>query len=291
LLSEHLDYDTAARAAPVVTEDVSRRLEDIIKQRVKDKAWDDVERKVRPVEDPVEYRKKLVLDQEKSKLSLAQVYEEEYMKLAENATAKKPSVGLLDKEEEETPAEVLEIKEMMNGLFRKLDSLTHLHYTPKQKSAELKIVRNIPSIAIEEVAPTAASNATLLAPAEVVDKKKGELKEDEEKTKTDKKRQRREKKAIKRAAIKEREKREALVAKINPGLGNKYSKQKAIKKLEEAEKQGKVVNIKTKEKDRTVKTSKAFFTSLQEEVKTHMKEKSAEKKKKKKNVNIASLKL
>jgi len=291
LLSEHLDYDTAARAAPVVTEDVSRRLEDIIKQRVKDKAWDDVERKVRPVEDPVEYRKKLVLDQEKSKLSLAQVYEDEYMKLAENATAKKPSVGLLDKEEEETPAEVLEIKEMMNGLFRKLDSLTHLHYTPKQKSAELKIVRNIPSIAIEEVAPTAASNATLLAPAEVVDKKKGELKEDEEKTKTDKKRQRREKKAIKRAAIREREKREALVAKINPGLGNKYSKQKAIKKLEEAEKQGKVVNIKTKEKDRTVKTSKAFFTSLQEEVKTHMKEKSAEKKKKKKNVNIASLKL
>lgn len=291
LLSEHLDYDTAARAAPVVTEDVSRRLEDIIKQRVKDKAWDDVERKVRPVEDPVEYRKKLVLDQEKSKLSLAQVYEDEYMKLAENATAKKPSVGLLDKEEEETPAEVLEIKEMMNGLFRKLDSLTHLHYTPKQKSAELKIVRNIPSIAMEEVAPTAASNATLLAPAEVVDKKKGELKEDEEKTKTDKKRQRREKKAIKRAAIKEREKREALVAKINPGLGNKYSKQKAIKKLEEAEKQGKVVNIKTKEKDRTVKTSKAFFTSLQEEVKTHMKEKSAEKKKKKKNVNIASLKL
>jgi len=292
LLSEHLDYDTAARAAPVVTEDVSRRLEDIIKQRVKDKAWDDVERKMRPVEDPVEYRKKLVLDQEKSKLSLAQVYEDEYMKLAENATVKKPSVGLLDKEEEETPAEVIELKEMMNGLFRKLDSLTHLHYTPKQKSAELKIVRNIPSIAIEEVAPTAASNATLLAPAEVVDKKKGELKEDEEKTKTDKKRQRREKKAIKRAAIKEREKREALVAKINPGLGNKYSKQKAIKKLEEAEKQGKVVNIKTKEKDKTVKTSKAFFTSLQEEVKTHMKEKSAEKKKKKeKNLNIASLKL
>merc|ERR1712183_12206 len=106
--------------------------------------------------------------------------------------------------------------------------------------------------------------------------KKGELMEDKEKTKTDKKRQRREKKAIKRAAIREREKREALVAKINPGLGNKYSKQKAIKKLEEAEKQGKVVNIKTKEKDRTVKTSKAFFTSLQEEVKTHMKEKSAE---------------
>lgn len=292
LLAEHLEYDTAARHAPVVTEDVARKLEDIIKQRVKDKAWDDVERKVRPVEDPVEYKKKLVLDQEKSKLSLAQVYEEEFMKLAENATAKKPSVGLLDKdEEEETPAEVQEIKDMMNTLFRKLDSLTHLHYTPKQKSAELKIVRNIPSINMEEVAPTAASNAALLAPAEVVDKKKGELMEDKEKTKTDKKRERREKKAIKRATIREREKREALVAKMNPGLGNKYSKGKAMKKLEEAEKQGKVVTIKNKEKDKTVKTSKSFFTSLQEEVKTQVKEKSAEKKRKKENIKIASLKL
>jgi len=292
LLAEHLEYDTAARHAPVVTEDVARKLEDIIKQRAKDKAWDDVERKIRPVEDPVEYKKKLILDQEKSKLSLAQVYEEEFMKLAENATAKTPSIGLLDKEEEEeTPSEVVEIKEMMNTLFRKLDSLTHLHYTPKQKSAELKIVRNIPSIAMEEVAPTAASNAALLAPAEVVDKKKGELMEDKEKTKTDKKRERREKKAIKRASIREREKREALVAKMNPGLGNKYSKGKALKKLEEAEKQGKVVTIKGKEKDKTVKTSKAFFSSLQEEVNTHVKEKSMEKKRKKSAVNIASLKL
>merc|ERR1712072_1065197 len=101
LLAEDLEYDTALRQAPVVTEDVARKLEDIIRQRVKDKAWDDVERKVKPVEDPVEYKKKLVLDQEKSKLSLAQIYEEEFMKVAEQSTEKKVSVGLLDKEQEE----------------------------------------------------------------------------------------------------------------------------------------------------------------------------------------------
>ena len=131
LLAEHLEYDSAARQAPIVTEDVARKLEDIIMQRVKDKAWDDVERKIKPMEDPVEYKKKLVLDQEKSKLSLAQVYEEEYLKLADTASAKKPSIGLLDKEEDEVPAEVQEIKTLMSTLFRKLDSLTHLHYTPK----------------------------------------------------------------------------------------------------------------------------------------------------------------
>ena len=293
LLSEHLEYNTAAKQAPIITEEVSRRLEDIILQRVKDKAWDDVERKVKPVDNPYEYKKKLVLDQEKSKLSLAQIYEEEFMKVAEQATAKKESVGLLDKEQEEVPAEVLQIKSDMNALFRKLDTLSHYHFTPKQKSAELKIVKNIPSIAMEEVAPVAATNSVLLAPAEVVDKKKGELVDDKEKTQTDRKRAKREKKAKVKAKIKDKERKEKLVAKANPGLGNKYSKEKMMKQLEAAEKQGGVININKKSKDTSVKNSQSFFSNLQDEVKTGSREKAASKKNKNKEnqINAASLKL
>jgi len=291
LLEEHLDYETVSKQAPIITEEVSKRLEDIIKQRIKDQAWDDVERKVKPVENPYDYKKKLILDQEKSKLSLAQVYEEEYLKQKGDLEDSKKTAGMLDEEEEDKPETLDEIKKKMNSLFSKLDTLTHYHYTPQAAHADVKVIRNLPTISMEEVAPVAMSDATLLAPQEIADKKKGEDIGSSERTITDKKRDLRLKKTKQRKIQKAKEQKQKLVDKLNPnGLATKHSKKAALKAIEQAEKEGKVKTI--KDKNKGIKSSKAFFDKMQNEVQGIVSDIRAEKSKKKnKNINVAALKL
>lgn len=184
-----------------------------------------MERKEKPVETPLEYKKKLVLDQEKSKQSLAQIYEKEYLQQVETATG-----NIEDKDEE--PELHKEIKKMMQALFRQLDALSNYHFTPKPAAPELRIVNNLPAINMEEVAPVAATDATLLAPEEVKGRIKGDLIGKSERSDADKNRERRKKKRKQKIHASEKAKRENTINKLNPGLANKYSKEKAKKQLE-----------------------------------------------------------
>ncbi|CAH0731471.1 unnamed protein product, partial [Brenthis ino] len=190
LLEEVLDFDLTTRPPPTITEQTTVTLEGLIIQRIKDKAWDDVVRKEKPVDDQLLFKKPEVLDHSKSKLSLAQVYETEYLK------QKQAQSG--DVEEEKEPESHTEIRNAMSKLFAQLDALCHYHYTPKPPQAEVKIVSNTPAISMEEVAPVATSDAALLAPEEVKRKHKGELMSKEERTQTDKNRERRKKKILQR---------------------------------------------------------------------------------------------
>jgi U3 small nucleolar RNA-associated protein MPP10 len=175
----------------------------------------------------------------------------------------------------------------MNPIFNSL------YFIAKQLKPEVKIVTNTPAISMEEVAPVVASDAMLLAPEETHNKNV-ELKGDEEKTDTDRKRERRAKKLKQRLKANEQEKRKKLVNKLNPGLGNKYAKKKALEDLEKESKSSKNISVINEDaEERTLKSSSAFFSRLHDEVKQQVKSKKGpgEKKKKKSETSISKLKL
>jgi len=252
LLEEHVTFDHTSVGAPVITEETTESLEDIIKQRIKDEAWDDVERKVKPVTQPYEYKKAPELNQEKSKLSLAEVYEKEYLKEQETEKVEKENV------------EHIKIQNLMDKLFVKLDALSNFQFTPKPPNPELKIISNVASLQMEEITPITMTESSQLAPEEIFDKKKGDVKGSTEKTETDRKHERREKKTKKKFAVKEKDRKEKL--KIKAGKVVKSSKKKAMDQLKKGTRNT-IVNEKTTS-SKTVKSSSEFFNRLQDEAKT-----------------------
>ncbi|XP_053695197.1 U3 small nucleolar ribonucleoprotein protein MPP10 [Sabethes cyaneus] len=273
LLEEILEFDSTTRPAPVITEETTLRLEDIIKQRVRNRAFDDVERKVRPPENPREYRKQLVLDSEKSKQSLAQIYEQDYLKQLEKANPNSDQI------EEEESKEHKEIRSMMKTLLAQLDALSNFHYTPRPAVPELKIITNTPAINMEEVAPVATSDAALLAPEEVHNRPKGDVMSKDERTKTDKNRERRLKKRFQRDKFaKQAEKEHRLLEKGAP-IKAKDMQEKLLKKVTKAKNV-----VKMSETKGVSKSSTAFFTQLQDEVASQVKRKLNPDQNKKKTV-------
>uniref|UniRef100_H2YAQ4 Uncharacterized protein n=1 Tax=Ciona savignyi TaxID=51511 RepID=H2YAQ4_CIOSA len=247
LLEEVLTFDKGERTAPEVTDEQTHDIETIIKQRIKDKSWDDVERKIKEVKNAHEYKKKIVLDSEKSKMSLQEIYEKEYISKMS---------GTKDKEEED-PAHV-EIKSLMQNLFKKLDALSNFHFHASAPTPEIQIVSNLPTVAMEEVQPTSQSDAGRLAPEEVHGST--EVKADEEKTPTDRKRERRKKK------LQQKVRSKARVAKL-ARLADSNEKLKAIQAVQKLEQNAKMKGsqttiIKGKKKREKLGSSKSFFAQL-----------------------------
>uniref|UniRef100_A0A1I7U3L9 U3 small nucleolar ribonucleoprotein protein MPP10 n=1 Tax=Caenorhabditis tropicalis TaxID=1561998 RepID=A0A1I7U3L9_9PELO len=266
LLEKHVDFDHGAKRAPEVTEEFTDRLESLIKQRIKDKAWDDVIRVKKVEAKSARFETEAIENQMNQKTSLAEVYEKEFEKASGKGENGQPV---------ENPAHET-IKTKMGELFRLIDALTHFEYKPDQAREEVKVVSNMAALRVEEVGMMASTEAQLMAPEEISKKMKALEKGKEERDATDKARERRQKKAKQRSMLKQF------------GEEKVFGEQKAAKK-EKAERG------KDKKGTEKIKSSN-FFSKLQETVTNEKKEGASTKKKKivkrmKTDKNSAAIKL
>jgi U3 small nucleolar RNA-associated protein MPP10 len=130
LLEVNLDFEQATKPAPLITEEVTSALEDVIKQRIKDKSWDD------PIRRKPEQRKpkaQIELDHEKSKIGLGEVYEKEFM---EKATG-------VSEAQEQLSEEHRDIQKLFRKICYHFDRMSNFYFTPKPVSLVVLLYTDI----------------------------------------------------------------------------------------------------------------------------------------------------
>uniref|UniRef100_A0A915AP86 Uncharacterized protein n=2 Tax=Parascaris univalens TaxID=6257 RepID=A0A915AP86_PARUN len=261
LLEQHIAFDHSAKSAPIITVDSTTKLEALIIQRIKDKVFDDVERKVRELEAGSSYRASV--EEPLVKKSLAEVYEEQFQKAQEG-----------ESRDVKVDEKIAEIEKLMNDLFKKLDALSHFRYIPAEVRPEVRIVSNVASLQKEEVGPMASTDDVLMAPEEIKKHEKGAVKSKEERDGTDRARERRKKKKMQRVKIlskRSREEQDVASSSVNKVSKKKKKKRRVDRDAADGDDRSTTENIKTT----------SFFKQLHQTVANELKEKSDETAKKK----------
>ncbi|XP_047048189.1 U3 small nucleolar ribonucleoprotein protein MPP10-like [Lolium rigidum] len=176
-----LDFEHNVRPAPVITEEVTASLEEMIKKRIAEDNFDDVE--MPSILSSKAPKKQKEMDENKSTKGLAELYADDYAQKAGLAPA---TLSISDEQKKEA-------NDLFKRICLKLDALSHFHFAPKPVIEDMSIQANVPALAMEEVAPVAVSDAAMLAPEEVFEGK-GDIKEDTELTQAERKRRRANKK-------------------------------------------------------------------------------------------------
>jgi len=266
LLESTPEFETATKAAPIITVQHTIDIEETIKRRILSEEWDDVVPRELP---DVGWNQKRgdelpEVSQLQSKLGLGEIYEREYLKKAAGF-----DVDKAEKETEETKAKN-EMTSLFASLCGKLDALSNYHFAPRPISDEVEIRPvSTPAIAMEEVLPMHVSNARGVAPEEVfaADKCRGTvLTGDSELTQDERKQRRNSKKAARRKARKEKLADEKLVSRLQPSsIHNPYEKRKMREELQMARSKGKVT-MGVRDQNDGYGKSATFFQKLQNEV-------------------------
>ncbi len=165
LLEEDMDFEHVGKPVPVITEDVSESIEELIKRRILAHEFDEVLRR-RPdtFGNPNDARRGLVEVQDTKGKSLAEIYEEEHAQKANPDAYVSQADEKLQRDEEE-------IKNMWKDVSARLDALSSWHYKPKPAAPTLTVVADVATVAMEDAQPTTAQGVaggeSMIAPQEV----------------------------------------------------------------------------------------------------------------------------
>ena len=231
LLETTLEFDQAGRPPPAVTEEATRGIDDIIRQRVKDGLWDDPVRKAALA--PSAHRPKRVeISQEKSKLGLADEYAQQYEREV-----------LGHKASDELAPKHAEVRKVFAKLVAKLDQLTSFQYAPKPHKTEMEVRANTGALALEEKTPLAvATGGAALAPEEVHAAPKRGGVANAELSQAERKAQRGKRKRVHKRRSGEREEQSALRATLDPdgATARRREGEKVERELADAKRRGRV---------------------------------------------------
>ncbi|KAG5473451.1 hypothetical protein LSCM4_03518 [Leishmania orientalis] len=172
---DDLEFEYGMKVTPVITEAFTARLEDRIKQRIQDENYDDVKRKAAlSTEADIAHPKyDAALDAQKSKMSLMDLYEKDFLekqRLAEEA-AGGPDAARAEPLTEVEKDELRAIQ-MWQRLAQHLDALSNFHYTPKPVQQDLEarvraVENQAPAVVIENVGNFATTRENALAPQDL----------------------------------------------------------------------------------------------------------------------------
>lgn len=260
LLNEDLDFDLARKSQPQTqTKEVTDEIEDIIKQRILDMLFDDVQPK-RPIDSAqTKTAAEDFLDYEKSKKSLAELYEEDFKKQVLHI----PVNTELERAKKE-------ITVVFKKLCYNLDLISALNPVPKPVIHDLEIKSSkTPALVLEEVLPYATSTQALVQAEQVFDKKNSVLKAPEELNKSDKNTARKRHKSTMRTRKKER------ILKLMNKIAQdpKAQKFEYRKMLKEDKAKKELITRKKQPKTKFTRSSEFFknFQKLNTELKTEKK--------------------
>lgn len=163
LIEEDLDFERIGKPVPVVTNETTEDIEELVKRRILAGEFDEVIRRRPGASDAQATRRgRFELDDTKPQQGLAEMYEADHLR------ANDPNY--VDSKDRKLMREHAEITNLWNEVSSQLDTLCNWHYKPKIAQASINVVTDAPTIMMEEARPTAGSAAAGpvgLAPQEI----------------------------------------------------------------------------------------------------------------------------